>query len=82
SDTSAEVSEANAAPPSRASGRVSALFGGGRPVMCRALSSMDEAKVTYPPTVSRRRFPVHQILDAVHGDHQEPHDRQEQKSDN
>ncbi|MGX1665253.1 hypothetical protein, partial [Streptomyces sp. NPDC055366] len=74
--------EAGAAPFPRASGGVAVLLGHGRSMTSPGPCAVDETKVTYPPAGSRPRFPVHPVLDAVHGDHQESHGRQEQKSDN
>ncbi|MGE6734248.1 hypothetical protein, partial [Streptomyces sp. NPDC059900] len=66
----------------RASGSVLVMPGYGCPMLARLPSTVDQAKVMCVPTGSGPRFTVQQILDAVHGDYQESHGRQEQKSDN
>ncbi|MEU6679078.1 hypothetical protein [Streptomyces sp. NPDC046925] len=50
-------------------------------MVSRAPFAVDQAEVMCAPAGSGPRFTVQQILDAVHGDDQEPHGRQEQKSD-
>ncbi|MGW6057367.1 hypothetical protein, partial [Streptomyces sp. NPDC055189] len=65
-----------------ASGRVFVMPGDGRPMVSRAPAAVDQAKVMCVPTGSGLRVTVQQVLDAIHGDHQESHGRQKQKSDN
>ncbi|MFD4478954.1 hypothetical protein ACFWPU_22965, partial [Streptomyces sp. NPDC058471] len=64
------------------SGRVAVLRGGGRSMTSRVAFPVDETKVAYASIGSRPRFPVHPVLDAVHGDDQESHGRQEHECDN